>query len=124
MISDVFIDRATSRPSSRWWCPSHEGELRFLLSIQAPTERIAALLTEGVVGQWVIGIGDRKGDYVTRVPGHDAFSGKPGIPAFLSRPGASKATSAATIPTARRSWSAMPIPASPAGWSRPACRRR
>ena len=84
-ISDVFIDRATGRPVFAVVVPVvYRGKLRYLLSMQAPTERIAALLTKGVVGQWVIGIGDRKGDYVTRVPGHDAFSGKPGVPAFLA----------------------------------------
>ena len=84
-ISDVFIERATNRPVFAVVVPVvYDGKLRYLLSIQAPTERIAALLTEGVVGEWIIGIGDRKGDYVTRVPGHDAFSGKPGVPAFLA----------------------------------------
>ena len=84
-ISDVFIERATGRPVFAVVVPVIYGEeLRYLLSMQAPTERIAALLTEGVVGAWIIGIGDRKGDYVTRVPGHEAFSGKPGVPAFLA----------------------------------------
>jgi len=85
-ISDVFIERATSRPVFAVVVPAVlNGKLRYLLSIQAPTERIESLLTEGVIGKWVVGIGDRKGDYVTRVPGHDAFSGKPGIPAFLEQ---------------------------------------
>ena len=85
-VSDVFIERATNRPVFAVVVPAViKGELRYLLSIEAPTERIATLLTEGVVGKWVVGIGDRKGDYVTRVPGHDAFSGKPGIPAFLQQ---------------------------------------
>jgi len=85
MVSDVFLERATNRPVFAVVVPAViDGDFRYLLSIQAPTERIAALLTQGVVAQWVIGIGDRKGDYVTRVPGHEAFSGKPGAPAFLA----------------------------------------
>jgi PAS domain S-box-containing protein len=86
MVSDVFIERATNQPVFAVVVPAViDGDLRFLLSIQAPTERIASLLTESVAGKWVIGIGDRKGDYVTRAPGHEAFSGKPGLPAFLEK---------------------------------------
>jgi PAS domain S-box-containing protein len=86
MVSDVFIERSTGWPVFAVVVPVIiDGDLRYLLGIQAPTERITSLLTEGVVRQWVIGIGDRKGNYVTRVPGHEAFSGKPGIPAFLAK---------------------------------------
>lgn len=60
------------------------GELRYLLDIHAPTDRIAGLLREAVTGDWVIGIGDADGVYVTRLPGHEAFSGKPGVPEFLA----------------------------------------
>ncbi len=61
-----------------------DGRPRYLLDVRAPTARIAALLTEDIIGTWVVGIGDRDGTYVTRVPGHDAFSGKPGVPSFLA----------------------------------------
>jgi PAS domain S-box-containing protein len=84
-ISDVFTERATGRPVFAVVVPVvYDGQVRYLLSIQAPTERIAALLSEGVAGQWVIGIGDREGTYVTRVPDHESFTGKPGVPAFLA----------------------------------------
>ncbi len=86
MVSDVFHDQATNRPAFAVVMPVLiDGDLRYLLSIQAPTERIAALLTPSIIGQWVVGIGDRKGDYVTRAPGHDAFSGKAGVPEFLAQ---------------------------------------
>ena len=86
VVSGVFIDRTTNRPVFAVVVPAIvNGEFRYLLSIQAPTERIAALLTESIVGMWIIGIGDRNGDYVARVPGHDSFSGKRGNPAFLAQ---------------------------------------
>jgi PAS domain S-box-containing protein len=85
VVSDVFREQTTGRPVFAVMVPVViDGDFRCLLSLQLSTERIAALLTGGIVGQWVIGIGDRKGDYVTRLPGHEAFSGKPGIPAFLA----------------------------------------
>jgi PAS domain S-box-containing protein len=86
MISGVYPAQGTNQAVFAVVVPVIiDGTLRYLLSVQAPTDRIAALLTPGIVGKWVIGIGDRQGDYVTRVPGHEAFTGKPGIPAFLER---------------------------------------
>jgi PAS domain S-box-containing protein len=86
MVSDVFKDPASGRPSFSVVTPVlQDGAVRYLLSVRASTERIADLLTKGVTGQWVIGIGDRHGVYVTRSQSHDAFSGKPGIPAFLEK---------------------------------------
>jgi PAS domain S-box-containing protein len=86
MVSDVFTEKASGRKVFAVVVPVVlEGELRYLLSIQVPTERIAALLTEGVTGPWVIGIADRTGTYVARAPGHEAFTGKPGNPVFLAQ---------------------------------------
>jgi PAS domain S-box-containing protein len=86
MISDIFRERATNKPAFAVVAPVIiDGELRYLLSIEARTERIAALLTPNIVDRWVVGIGDRNGDYITRAPGHEAFSGKAGDPVFLSQ---------------------------------------
>ncbi|WP_119302524.1 ATP-binding protein [Dongia deserti] len=84
IVSDVFLEPATNEPAFAVVVPVIiDGDFRYLLSLQAPTQRIATLLTPGMVGPWVVGIGDRQGTYVTRAPGHASFSGKPGVPAFL-----------------------------------------
>jgi PAS domain S-box-containing protein len=83
VISGVY--RSAGRPVFSIEMPVVlDRELRFLLALQVPTTRIASVLTEKVVGDWIIGIGDADGNYVTRVPGHEQFSGKPGVPAFLA----------------------------------------
>ncbi|HWA47045.1 MAG TPA: ATP-binding protein [Dongiaceae bacterium] len=83
-ISDVYLDAATGQPVFAIEIPVVlDGELRYLLALQVPTSRIASLLTDKTIGDWIIGIGDRSGTYVTRVPGHQQFTGKPGVPAFL-----------------------------------------
>jgi PAS domain S-box-containing protein len=86
LVSDVFLERATNRPVvAVVLAVVINGDFRYLLSLQAPTDRIAGLLTHNIVQPWIIGVGDRKGYYVARVPGHNKFSGKPGIPAFLAQ---------------------------------------
>lgn len=86
MISNVFRDPKTNRPVYAVVAPVViDGDLRYFLGIQASTERIMSLLSPEIVGQWVIGVGDRKGDYVTRVPGHETFSGMASTPAFLAK---------------------------------------
>jgi PAS domain S-box-containing protein len=85
VISGVHVDAGSGRPVFSIVMPVVlDGELRFLLALQVPTARIASLLTEKVVGDWIIGIGDAEGNYIGRVPAHEQFSGTPGVPAFLA----------------------------------------
>jgi PAS domain S-box-containing protein len=84
-ISGVYVDVGSGRPVFSVVVPVVlDGKLQYLLGLQVPTARIASLLTDKVVGDWIIGIGDVDGNYITRVPGHEQFSGKPGVPAFLA----------------------------------------
>ncbi len=85
IVSGVYRDDNSGRPVFSIEVPVVlEGQVRFLLALQVPTARIAALLTEKTIGDWAVGIGDRDGNYITRVPGHEEFSGKPGAPAFIA----------------------------------------
>ncbi len=100
MVSDVFLDRTTGQPVFAVVVPAIiDGDVRYLLSIQTSTDRIAALVTEDIAQRWVVGIGDRSGKYVARVPEHDAFSGKPGIPAFLAAAGGAEGNFRGTDPS-------------------------
>jgi PAS domain S-box-containing protein len=84
-ISGVRNDPAGGKPYFTVTVPVMiDGDLRYLLGLRAPTERIAMLISEAAISDRVVGIGDQAGSYVTRLPGHDAFSGKPGVPAFLA----------------------------------------
>lgn len=56
-----------------------------LLAITAPTLALNRVLTPSVPENWVIGVGDRSGVYVTRSARHDEVSGKPGVAEYLNK---------------------------------------
>jgi hypothetical protein len=65
------------------------GELKYLLHISSETNRLHDVVVSVVPDNWLIGIGDRRGTYVTRSENH---RGKPGVPAFLARASAFEGT--------------------------------
>jgi two-component sensor histidine kinase len=56
----------------------------YLLAITVPTTRFHAAIIDGTPRNWIIGIGDRKGTYVTHSTRHGEVSGKPGWPAYIA----------------------------------------
>ncbi len=86
VISDVFIESASGRPMVAIVLPvMMEGELKYLLDINVGTDTLRDAIKDVIPSNWLIGIGDRVGTYVTRSRNHAEFSGKPGVPAFLAR---------------------------------------
>ena len=86
VVSDVFTGIVANRPLVAIILPVNVGgELKYLLHISSETNRLHDVVVSVVPDNWLIGIGDRRGTYVTRSENHSEFTGKPGVPAFLAR---------------------------------------
>ena len=93
VVSDVFTGIVANRPLVAIILPVNVGgELRYLLHISSETNRFHDVVVSVVPDNWLIGIGDRRGTYVTRSENHSEFTGKPGVPAFLARASAFEGT--------------------------------
>ena len=57
----------------------------YLLAITVPTARFLAALKANAPGDWVIGVGDRAGTYVTHSTRHDEVTGRPGLPSYVAQ---------------------------------------
>jgi signal transduction histidine kinase len=91
LVSDLFI--IDNRPLVAIILPvKMGGELKYLLHISSETDRFHEVVASVVPDDWLIGVGDRKGTYVTRSENHSEFTGKPGVPAFLARTSAFEGT--------------------------------
>jgi two-component sensor histidine kinase len=56
-----------------------------VLAMTVPTTRIRDALLPAVPEGWIVGVGDRRGTFVTRSARHDEVSGTPGLPDFLAK---------------------------------------
>ena len=93
VVSDVFTGIVANRPLVAIILPVNVGgELKYLLHISSETNRFHDVVVSVVPDNWLIGIGDRRGTYVTRSENHSEFTGKPGVPAFLARASAFEGT--------------------------------
>ena len=93
VVSDVFTGIVANRPLVAIILPvSVGGELKYLLHISSETDRFHDVVVSVVPDNWLIGVGDRRGTYVTRSENHSEFTGKPGVPAFLARASAFEGT--------------------------------
>jgi signal transduction histidine kinase len=93
VISDVFTGAIANRPLIAIILPVLAAdEIKYLLHISVETDRFQDALRSVVPANWLVGVGDRKGTYVTRSENHGEFTGKPGIPAFLARASAHEGT--------------------------------
>jgi signal transduction histidine kinase/ActR/RegA family two-component response regulator len=93
VISDVFTGAIANRPLVAIILPVLAAdEIKYLLHISVETDRFHDVLRSVVPANWLVGVGDRKGTYVTRSENHGEFTGKPGIPAFLARASAHEGT--------------------------------
>ena len=86
IISDVFTGAIANRPLFAVILPVViNEEVKYLLHVSAETDRVFNVMQQVMSPDWLIGIGDRNGIYITRSQNHQEFTGKPGVPAFLAR---------------------------------------
>ena len=86
VISDVFTGTIANRPLFAVILPVVAGaDVKYLLHISTETDRVFNVMRQVVSDEWLIGVGDRNGNYVARSQNHQEFTGKPGVPAFLAR---------------------------------------
>jgi signal transduction histidine kinase/DNA-binding response OmpR family regulator/type II secretory pathway pseudopilin PulG len=85
-VSNVVVGAVSNRPVVAMVVPVViDGTTRYLLHVSAETNVVNEVLNDAVPQNWLVGVGDRAGVYVTRSQDHDAFTGKPGAPAFLEK---------------------------------------
>jgi len=86
LISDVLTGPIVNSPLVALIVPVRiDGQTEFLLHISAGTELLHEVLKPIAPEGWFVAVGDRAGTYVTRSEDHAAFTGKPGVPAFLAK---------------------------------------
>ncbi|MBZ9673730.1 PAS domain-containing protein [Mesorhizobium sp. ES1-3] len=84
-LSDVFAKRSGEyRVAVAIRVPAPKGE-DLLLSLSVPTARIRDVLMPAVPEGWIVGVGDRDGNYVARSKLHDEWSGKRGLPGYVEK---------------------------------------
>lgn len=83
-VTDVFID-ARSGPCIAVAKTILIGGQSAIASIAIPTKNLENAIVASAPDQWVLGVGDRIGVYVTRSQRHDDVSGKPGLPEYLAK---------------------------------------
>lgn len=85
-VSNVFLGSITNRPLVAMVVPIVlDGTVRYLLNVSVETEELRDVVLAAASRNWLVGVADRDGVYVTRSQDHAAFTGKPGIPAFLDK---------------------------------------
>ena len=83
-ISDVYASPITNENQIAVIRPiSLRDGTPAVLAITMPTFALHQVLNPSVPAGWVVGVGDRKGVYVTRSERHADVSGKPGVAAYL-----------------------------------------
>ncbi|MBZ9711458.1 histidine kinase [Mesorhizobium sp. B3-2-1] len=84
-LSDVFAKRSGEyRVAVAIRVPAPKGE-DLLLSLSVPTARIRDVLMPAVPEGWIVGVGDRDGNYVARSKLHDEWTGKRGLPGYVEK---------------------------------------
>jgi two-component sensor histidine kinase/PAS domain-containing protein len=84
-ISDVYSSPVSNEPRVAVARSVRLGQADAVLAITIPTKLLADVLAPTVPADWVVGVGDRTGAYVTRSQRHDEVSGKPGVPEYLAK---------------------------------------
>lgn len=86
VVSNVFQGALAQQPLVAVIVPILvNGVPRYLLHVSAETTLVADVVRPIATRDWLVGIGDRAGVYVTRSEEHARFSGQPGVPAFLAQ---------------------------------------
>ena len=99
-VSDVYASPTTGEPRvAVAMRPLPKQRPDYLLAITVPTSRFRAAILPAVPANWIIGVGDRRGVYVTHSIRHAEVSGKPGSSAYLAHVVANSGTFYAQSPT-------------------------
>lgn len=85
-VSDVFVGGIVNRPLVAMVVPvTIDGAVKFLLHVSVATTVLHDILKDAVPPDWIVGVGDRAGTYVSRSDNDASFRGKPGNPVFLAK---------------------------------------
>jgi PAS domain S-box-containing protein len=86
VVSDVYASPVSGEPRIAVAAPILSGTNPvYVLAITTPTSRIRDAVSAAVPADWIVGIGDKSGIYVTRSAGHEEATGKPGLPEYLAK---------------------------------------
>jgi PAS domain S-box-containing protein len=83
-VSDVVVGEPGG-PSVSIFRPMLVGEDLYILEMSVPTVELHRSLVGVVPEGWVVGVGDRKGVYITRSQRHEEVTGQPGLPQYLEK---------------------------------------
>src|ERR1044072_1092065 len=84
-VSDVYPSPISSEPRvAVAMRPLPMEKPEYLLAITVPTSRFRDAITPTVPAHWIIGVGDRRGVYVTHSSRHGEVTGRPGSSAYLA----------------------------------------
>jgi two-component sensor histidine kinase len=85
-VSNVYASPVSGEPRiAVALAPLPEERPDYLLAITVPTTRFHASIIDGMPRNWIIGVGDKNGTYVTHSTRHVEVSGKPGWPAYIAK---------------------------------------
>jgi two-component sensor histidine kinase len=84
-ISSVFSNPVSGEPRVAIVLPVRSSGRDLLLAVTIPTTRIRDVLIAAAPQGWIIGIGDRAGQYVTRSERHEEVSGKPAVSQYIAQ---------------------------------------
>ena len=86
VISDVYASPISGEARIAVALPIMDGGApAYVLAITVPTSRIRDALLPAVPADWIVGVGDRTGAFVTRSARHEEVTGKPGVPDYVAK---------------------------------------
>lgn len=84
-ISDVYPSPISGEPRVAVAVrPLPKEKPEYLLAITVPTSRFRDAMLQAIPPNWIIGVGDRRGIYVTHSTRHAEVSGRPGSSSYLA----------------------------------------
>ena len=84
-VSDVYPSPVSAEPRvAVAMRPLPKEKPEYLLAITVPTSRFRDAILPAVPPNWIIGVGDRRGIYVTHSTRHAEVSGRPGSSSYLA----------------------------------------
>ncbi|HEX2552534.1 MAG TPA: HWE histidine kinase domain-containing protein [Microvirga sp.] len=86
LVGDVYRSPISGEPRVPVVLPvRQDGRSIHLLAVTVPTTRFHAALRQSVPEGWIVGVGDRRGTYVTRSARHEDVSGRPSVPEYVAK---------------------------------------
>lgn len=83
-ISNTFLSPISGEPRVAIVMPVRSAGRDLLLAVTVPTTRFRDLIVEAAPPDWLVGVGDRAGNFVTRSERHDEVSGRPGVSQYVA----------------------------------------